>query len=81
MAHNLPPASPNLSAQALATHFALHHNAILFGNSMAALVGVLSRSCQFCQLFTLLIRNRSLITEQPYELLHFASRGFRKRGG
>jgi hypothetical protein len=41
MAHNLPPASPNLSAQALATHFALHHNAILFGNSMAALVGAL----------------------------------------
>jgi hypothetical protein len=41
MAHNLPPASPSLSAQALATHFALHHNAILFGNSMAALVGVL----------------------------------------
>ncbi|MFZ1122635.1 MAG: hypothetical protein WB580_18095 [Candidatus Binataceae bacterium] len=39
--HNLPPASPNLSAQELATHFALHHNAILFGNSMAALVAVL----------------------------------------
>src|ERR1700687_5835752 len=41
MAYNLPPASPNLSAQAFASHFALHHNAILFGNSMAALVGVL----------------------------------------
>src|SRR5260370_25628611 len=41
MAHNLPPASPNLSAQEIATHFALHHNAILFGNSMAALVAVL----------------------------------------
>jgi hypothetical protein len=39
--HNLPPASPNLGAQELATHFALHHNAILFGNSMAALVAVL----------------------------------------
>jgi hypothetical protein len=39
--HNLPPASPNLSAPELATHFALHHNAILFGNSMAALVAVL----------------------------------------
>lgn len=39
--HNLPPASPNLSAQELAAHFALHHNAILFGNSMAALVAVL----------------------------------------
>jgi hypothetical protein len=39
--HNLPPSSPNLSAQELATYFARHHNAILFGNSMAALVGVL----------------------------------------
>jgi hypothetical protein len=39
--HNLPPASPGLSAQALAAHFTLHHNAILFGNSMAALIGVL----------------------------------------
>ena len=39
--HNLPPASPNLSAQELATHFALHHNAMPFGNSMAALVAVL----------------------------------------
>src|SRR5216683_7204693 len=39
--HNLPPASPNLGAQELATHFALHHNAMLFGNSMAALVAVL----------------------------------------
>ena len=38
---NLPPASPSLSAQELATRFALHHNAILCGNSMAALVGVL----------------------------------------
>ncbi len=39
--HNLPPASPNLSGPDLAAHFALHHNAILFGNSMAALVAVL----------------------------------------
>jgi hypothetical protein len=39
--HNLPPASPNLSGPELATYFALHHNAILFGNSMAALVAVL----------------------------------------
>lgn len=39
--HNLPPASPNLSAPELAAHFAVHHNAILFGNSMAALVAIL----------------------------------------
>ena len=39
--HNLPPASPNLSAAQLAAHYASHHNAILFGNSMAALVAVL----------------------------------------
>ena len=39
--HNLPPASPNLGAQELATHFAMHHDAILLGNSMAALVAVL----------------------------------------
>ncbi|MGA2408828.1 MAG: hypothetical protein ABSG46_00355 [Candidatus Binataceae bacterium] len=39
--HNLPPASPNLSAPDLAARFALHHNAILFGNSMAALVAFL----------------------------------------
>src|SRR5260370_10245690 len=39
--HNLPPASPNLSAQDLASIFAQHHNAILFGNCMAALVGIL----------------------------------------
>jgi len=39
--HNLPPASPSLSAQALATHFTLHHNAILLGNSLAALAGAL----------------------------------------
>jgi hypothetical protein len=41
LGHNLPPASPNLSGPELAAHFALHHNAILFGNSMAALVAVL----------------------------------------
>ena len=34
--HNLPPASPSLSAQDLASIFAQHHNAILFGNCMAA---------------------------------------------
>jgi hypothetical protein len=39
--HNLPPSSPNLSAADLAAYFAAHRNAILFGNSMAALVGVL----------------------------------------
>lgn len=39
--HNLPPASPSLSAPQLAAHFVAHHNAILFGNSMAALVAVL----------------------------------------
>jgi hypothetical protein len=39
--HNLPPASPNLTASQLAAHYAFHHNAILFGNSMAALVAVL----------------------------------------
>jgi hypothetical protein len=38
-------------------------------------------SCQLCQLFTLLIRNRSLVTEQAYQLLHFASRGALERGG
>jgi hypothetical protein len=41
MAHNLPPASPNLSAPDLAAFFAQHHQAILLGNSIAALVGVL----------------------------------------
>lgn len=39
--HNLPPSSPNLSAADLAAVYAQHHNAILLGNSMAALVGVL----------------------------------------
>jgi hypothetical protein len=39
--HNLPPASPNLGGQDLASIFAQHHNAILFGNCMAALVGIL----------------------------------------
>src|SRR5260370_38491841 len=39
--HNLPPASPNLSAPDLAAHFAQYHNSILFGNSMAALVAFL----------------------------------------
>jgi hypothetical protein len=39
--HNLPPASPNLSAHDLAAFFAQHHNAILLGNSVAAVVGVL----------------------------------------
>jgi hypothetical protein len=39
--HNLPPASPNLSAPDLAAFFAAHHTAILFGNSMAALVAFL----------------------------------------
>jgi hypothetical protein len=41
MARNLPPASPNLSAPDLAAIFVQHHNAILLGNSMAALVAVL----------------------------------------
>ncbi|MBF6569130.1 MAG: hypothetical protein IVW54_09665 [Candidatus Binataceae bacterium] len=41
LGHNLPPASPNLSAPDLAAIFAQHHTAILFGNSMAALVGIL----------------------------------------
>jgi len=39
--HNLPPASPNLSGPDLAAIFAQHHSAILFGNTMAALIGVL----------------------------------------
>jgi hypothetical protein len=39
--HNLPPASPSLSGQDLASFFAQHHNMILFGNCMAALVGIL----------------------------------------
>jgi hypothetical protein len=39
--HNLPPASPNLSGPDLAAYFALHHSAILFGHTMAALVSVL----------------------------------------
>jgi hypothetical protein len=39
--HNLPPASPSLSGPELASYFALNHNAILFGQSMAALVAVL----------------------------------------
>lgn len=41
IAHNLPPASPSLSAPDLAAYFAAHHNAILIGNSVAALVSVL----------------------------------------
>src|SRR5258708_38063905 len=39
--HNLPPASPDLSAPDLAAHFAQYHTSILFGNSMAALVAFL----------------------------------------
>jgi hypothetical protein len=39
--HNLPPASPALSAPELAARFAAHHDAILLGNSMAALVAIL----------------------------------------
>jgi len=39
--HNLPPAAPSLTGPQLAAHFAAHRNAILFGNSMAALVAVL----------------------------------------
>jgi hypothetical protein len=41
LAHNLPPASPNLSAHDLAVFFAQHHQSILLGNSIAALVGAL----------------------------------------
>ncbi|HEX3408862.1 MAG TPA: hypothetical protein VHS07_01210 [Candidatus Binataceae bacterium] len=41
LGHNLPPASPNLSAPDLAAFFAQHHQAILLGNSVAALVAVL----------------------------------------
>ena len=41
LGHNLPPASPNLSASDLAAFFAQHHEAILLGNSIAALVGAL----------------------------------------
>jgi hypothetical protein len=40
-AHNLPPAAPSLTGPQLVTHFAAHREAILFGNSMAALVAVL----------------------------------------
>lgn len=40
-AHNLPPAAPSLTGPQLAAHFAAHRDAILFGNSMAALVAVL----------------------------------------
>jgi hypothetical protein len=39
--HNLPPASPNLSAPDLASFYVQHHNAILFGESMAALISAL----------------------------------------
>ena len=39
--HNLPPAAPSLTGPQLAAHFVTHRNAILFGNSMAALVAVL----------------------------------------
>lgn len=39
--HNLPPASPALSGADLTAFYVQHHNAILFGNSMAALVSVL----------------------------------------
>ncbi len=39
--HNLPPASPALSGPALGAFYAQHHAAILFGNSMAALISVL----------------------------------------
>jgi hypothetical protein len=41
LGHNLPPASPNLSAPELAAFFAQHHEEILLGNSVAALVGAL----------------------------------------
>jgi hypothetical protein len=41
LGHNLPPASPNLSAPDLAAFFAQHHQAILLGNSVAALIGAL----------------------------------------
>lgn len=39
--HNLPPAAPSFSGPQLAAHFAAHRDALLFGNSMAALVAVL----------------------------------------
>src|SRR5215831_64748 len=39
--HNLPPPAPSLTGPQLAAHFAAHRNAVLFGNSMAALVAVL----------------------------------------
>ncbi|HUN59298.1 MAG TPA: hypothetical protein VMU41_14390 [Candidatus Binataceae bacterium] len=41
MGHNMPPASPNLSANDLAAFFAQHHQAILLGNSVAAAISVL----------------------------------------
>ncbi|MBL6749073.1 MAG: hypothetical protein ISP90_01060 [Nevskia sp.] len=39
--HNLPPVSPALSAPDLAAYYQQHHQDILFGNCMAALVGIL----------------------------------------
>jgi hypothetical protein len=39
--HNLPPASPNLSSPDLAAFFVQHHGSILFGNTIAALIGFL----------------------------------------
>lgn len=41
LGHNLPPPSPSLSAPDLAAFYLQHHNQILLGNSLAALVGVL----------------------------------------
>ncbi len=39
--HNIPPASPALSPAALAAFYAGHREAILFGETMAAFVGIL----------------------------------------
>jgi hypothetical protein len=39
--HNLPPASPSLSAQDLAAYYLRYHDGILFGNTMTALVAFL----------------------------------------
>jgi hypothetical protein len=39
--HNVPPVAENMGAQDLAAWYQFHHSSILFGNSMAALVGVL----------------------------------------
>jgi hypothetical protein len=41
LGHNIPPASPSLSAADMANFYAVHHMSILLGQSIAAAVGIL----------------------------------------